>query len=668
MAGALLTPILAKVHPKVRDYGAVFFSFLAAVMTVLMIPYLLEPGRIHNQVAWVALPGSPVLSEIKAGVIVDPLSIIMANVVAIISFLIMIYSLGYMHGDPSLTRYWFFMNLFIGNMLLLVMSDNIIMLLFGWEGVGLCSYALIGFWYQDAKEDWLKCWVGEGKEAYPPSHCGLKAFITTRVGDVSLLIGAFIILAFAGTLNFIELQEGAIYKVPLWALIPAAVLLLGGPVGKSAQLPLMEWLPDAMAGPTTVSALIHAATMVKAGVYLVGRVFPILYAATWRGGSPNELINFFYVVAWVGAATAFIAGSQAVASPEIKKVLAYSTVSQIGYMMLAMGVAGSTAEFIIGYAGGLFHLMSHAMFKAALFLTAGAVIHACESRFMYHMGGIKKYMPITFWSMSLAAFSLMGVPLAFSGFWSKDMVLEASLIAGEYWIFLLAVLTVAVTCFYSVRMLGLTFLGEKSSHVKELERGGHHIHEAPRIMWGPYTALVAGTVGFGFAGPLVKEWLEKLFHEYMGEAAPIEALEALKHGMPVGEATLLATGTSMLMLVIGALPAYYVYVKRARDPAEIVREGSPLKALWNFLYRRWYINMFYYSTFVYPTIAISRWTLRNIELRGIDKFNYALAEASAKFCNIFRKTHTGVLTYNLIGMIVGIIVLLLVLSRMAVWW
>ena len=331
--GAILTPVLAKVGARARDYGAVFFSFLSACMAVSLLPYLLEPRLHHNQVVWVSVPGSTILSELKAGVMVDPLSVIMVNVVAVISFLIMVYSLGYMRGDPSLTRYWFFMNLFIGNMLLLVFSDNLVQMLFGWEGVGLCSYALIGFWYRDSKEDWLKCWVGESKEAYPPSHCGLKAFVTTRVGDVSLLIGALIILAFAGTLNFVELQEGAIRSVPLWALVPAAILLLGGPVGKSAQLPLMEWLPDAMAGPTTVSALIHAATMVKAGVYLVGRVFPILYIATWYAGTPNELINFFYVVAWIGALTAFVSGTQAMSSSEIKKVLAYSTVSQLGYML-----------------------------------------------------------------------------------------------------------------------------------------------------------------------------------------------------------------------------------------------------------------------------------------------------------------------------------------------
>ena len=663
--GAVLTPLLAKIHPKVRDYGAVFFSLLGVAMTVMLIPRLIEPTQIHNQLTWVVLPGAPVFSELKAGVIVDPLSIILANIVSIISFLIMVYSIGYMKGDTSLTRYWFFMNLFIGNMLLLVVSDNFIQFLFGWEGVGLCSYGLIGFWYKDSREDYLKCWVGEGKEAYPPSHCGMKAQIVTRAGDVGLLIGLFMIAAYSGTLNFVELQNGAINKVPLWVLVPAAILLFAGPIGKSAQLPLMEWLPDAMAGPTTVSALIHAATMVNAGVYLVGRLFPILYFATWSTGTPNVLINFFYVVAWIGVITAFVSGTQAMASGEIKKVLAYSTVSQLGYMMLALGVAGSTAEFFLGYAGGLFHLMSHAIFKAALFLTAGAVIHASESRFMRDMGGLRKAMPITFWSMALTAFSLMGVPLVFSGFWSKDMILEAPLVAGEYWIFLLGVFTVGLTCFYSVRMLGLTFFGEKSHRISELEGEGHKIHEVPAVMWVPFVLLAVATIAFGVSGYYLKDWFEKLAHEYLVSLIGTLGEGVAAKGIPADQAAMLTVAASLVMLVIGALPAYYVYVKRARDPSKIVAEGTALGGLWKFLNNRWYVNRFFYSVFVYPLIGISGWILRNVEIRVIDKFNYALANTAAWFSNAFRKTHTGILTYNVVGMIIGVTILLILLARIA---
>ncbi|MEM3608314.1 MAG: NADH-quinone oxidoreductase subunit L [Candidatus Bathyarchaeia archaeon] len=660
MVGAGLTPVLAKIDKRVRDYAAVAFSLAAAALTLSMIPYLLEGRMIQSQVEWILLPGSPILGSLKAGVLVDPLSVILANVVAVIGALIMIYSLGYMKDDPSLTRYWFFMNLFIGDMLLLVLSDNFIQLLFGWEGVGLCSYALIGFWYRDSMEDWLRCWVGEGREAYPPSHCGMKAFITTRIGDVAMLIGLFIILAYAGTLNYLELQEGAILRVPVWLLAPAAILLLGGPIGKSAQLPLMEWLPDAMAGPTTVSALIHAATMVKAGVYLVGRIFPILYTAAWHGGSPNQIINFFYAAAWIGALTALVAGTQAMASTEIKKVLAYSTVSQIGYMMLGLGVAGTTAEYIIGYTGGVFHLMSHALFKAALFLAAGAVIHASHSRFMHHMGGLKRGMPITFWSATLAGFSLMGVPLAFSGFWSKDMILEASLTSGQTHLFIIAALTVAVTAFYTLRMIGLAFLGEESSHLKALRERGVHVHEAPRVMWIPFTILTILTIVFGLQGSTLKAWLEEGFRHFLSHLIPAGAAGG---SIPVHASAWLVPGISAAMLVVGSIPAYLLYIGRSLDPSRVVGEGGALKALWRFLHRRWYINRFYYRVLLGSFTGFSRWALSYLELGGIDRFNYALSGAVQRFSSWLRRSHTGILPYNMVGLAAGLLLLILLLLR-----
>ncbi|MEM4699818.1 MAG: NADH-quinone oxidoreductase subunit L, partial [Candidatus Nezhaarchaeales archaeon] len=608
-------------------------------------------------------------------------SIIMANVVAVISFLIMVYSLGYMHGDPSLTRYWFFMNFFIGNMLLLVMSDNIIQMLFGWEGVGLCSYALIGFRYQDSKEDWLTFWVGEPPEAYPPSHCGMKAFITTRAGDVCMFVGAFIILSLTGTLSFKELIEAVqshhfyemikVHPEVLKYLVVAAAFLFGGPIGKSAQLPLMEWLPDAMAGPTTVSALIHAATMVKAGVYLVGRVFPILYAAAWLGGHANELISFFYLVGWIGALTAFVAGTQAMASSEIKKVWAYSTVSQIGYMMLGLGVAGATTEFVVGYTSGIFHLMSHAMFKAALFLTAGSVIHATESRFFRHYGGLRRHMPITYWCMALAAFSLMGVPLLFSGFWSKDLVLEASLMAStSTWpLFVLGALSVAVTSFYTVRALGLTFFGPESHHIHELEREGRHIHEAPKVMWVPYAALAAATVIFGIGGPFVSSWLEELFHRHLEAWGlgvhvlhAVEEVPHVAHAIPHEMAVLITITCSLSMLAVGAIPAYFIYIKRTSPPEKLLEARPSLRPLWRFLFRRWYINTFYYRAFVYSLISAAGWLFRHLESAVIDRFNYVLAQLSQAVSSKFRRTHTGLLSYNMAWVLGGLVVFMLLIT------
>lgn len=347
-------------------------TLLAALMATSMIQdVLLSPEGLDWQINWI-----PTLN-LKLGVLMDPLSVFMANVVAWISLLITIYSLNYMRGDPGLTRYWFFMNLFVGNMLLLVMSDNLLLLFFGWEGVGLASYALIGHWYRDE----ARHWVGTpGHETwrvpmtYPPSHCGMKAFLMTRVGDVFLLAATLMVFAYTGTFNFRDLSHniawmGDLAKAGL--LIPTAILFLGGPIGKSAQFPLLEWLPDAMAGPTSVSALIHAATMVKAGVYLVMRLAPIFYLGLHDYG---ELVVFFQIVAWAGAFTAFMAATQALVAKEVKKVLAYSTASQIGYMMLALGIAGFTSEFRDGYTAGLFHLLNHAIFKAALFLSAGSLL------------------------------------------------------------------------------------------------------------------------------------------------------------------------------------------------------------------------------------------------------------------------------------------------------
>ena len=682
LLGAVLTPVFAALGRRVRDLMAVAFSFLAVVSTLSLVPLLLEENiswPLQSQVSWLNVEGSPILGQIRAGVLVDPLSIIMSNVVSIIAFLIMVYSIDYMKEEEGLTRYWFFMNLFIGNMLLLVLSDNLIQMLFGWEGVGLCSYGLIGFYYKDQKSGWLKYWVGEGDEAYPPSHAGMKAFITTRIGDALLFVGAFIILAFTGTLNFVELQNGAITKVPFWALLPAVIFLFGGPIGKSAQLPLMEWLPDAMAGPTTVSALIHAATMVKAGVYLVARMFPILYVVTLVSSSRDPLI-MFYFIAWIGAITAFVAGAQATVSTEIKKVLAYSTVSQIGYMMLALGVAGLSVEFITGYVASIFHLVSHAMFKAALFLAAGSVIHATGSRFMRDMGGLKKHMPITFWSMVLASCSLAGVPLVFSGFWSKDMILEASLVSGEYLLFVFGLLTVAITAFYTFRMVGMVFFGEGKNTSSEV--GGHeiHVHEASPVMWAPYVILVAGTLALGVLGYFARHWMVSLF-EYLVIVPP--------ETHPTVVAEYVVAFLSSLALVAGFVPAYWFYLKRSK-PVDVYTQRYPtLSKIRDFLYKRCYINRIYYHLIVYPTISLSKWLFSNLEVKMIDGFNYYLSRFTLSFSNwmfvnfeskvvdelnyrisdlvkrvslYMRKWQTGSLNDDLIMVLAGLFIVVLILK------
>lgn len=662
MVGAALTPAFAKLGPRVRDCAAVLSSFLAALFASFMIP-LLWKGLRFFETSPLRLPWIPML-KVDVGVIVDPLSIIMANVVAWISFLIMVYSLKYMHGEPGLTRYWFFMNFFIGSMLLLVMADNLLLMFFGWEGVGICSYALIGFWYRDAEEDWLKCWVGEGDEAYPPSHAGMKAFITTRIGDVCLLASIFIIYAYAGTLSY----SGLLNKVDEWTkalsgaglLLPAAILFFMGPVGKSAQFPLHEWLPDAMAGPTTVSALIHAATMVKAGVYLIARALPIFWLAYIGGAS--ELSAFFTLIAWIGAFTAFLAATQAMVSREIKKVLAYSTVSQIGYMFLALGAGGLMVGGIVeGLTAGMFHLMSHALFKAALFLVAGAVIHAVESRFMYHMGALKRYMPISYVMMLLAAFSLAGVPF-FSGFWSKEAVLSIAWEAHLVGPFVLAVITAALTAFYTFRMIGLTFHGEKSHRIAELEAEGHKIKEASPIMYVPYAILAIASLCIGLVGWMFEEQLKGVFEKSFHEIASVTASHAS------AESTMLIMPLSLLMLVAGAVPAYFLYVSRRYDPSAILARSPLLRSLHTFFFKRWYINRFYYKVFVYPLIAASRGLYRWAELRGFERGISGFASSVAGFSQRFRRLQTGFLNYNIIGILIGLLLVALIILGLGGLW
>jgi NADH-quinone oxidoreductase subunit L len=278
-------------------------------------------------------------------------------------------------------------------------------------------------------------------------------------------------------------------------------------------------------------------------------------------------------------------------------------------------------------------------------------------------------MPITFWGMSLAAFSLMGVPLLFSGFWSKDMILEASLAAGQYWIFALAAVTVAVTSFYSVRMLGMTFLGSKSQHLQELEKEGRHIHESKAVMWVPFMALVAGTLAFGVTGGFTKGWLEEVFSQYLGGViggpshSPLVEVEShIAAGLSQELAVWVTIAVSLAALMAGAFPAYLLYIRRKVDPAVLLQRYSSLRALRAFLFNRWYINRIVYAVFVYPMIGVSQWVLEKVELGGIDRFNYVLADATRSLTSSFRRSHTGVLTHNMVAIIFGLVALFIIMA------
>ncbi len=619
--GALLTPILARIDSKVRNYGAVGFALLGAVSASLLIPFAMSGSAVDVQLNWITS------LNIRAGILLDPLSIIMANVVSWVSFLIMVYSLAYMKGDEGLTRYWFFMNFFIGSMLLLVMSDNLLQLFFGWEGVGLCSYALIGHWYKDPIDKWVGT-IGDKSMnvpmAYSPTHAGMKALVVTRIGDIGLLIAIFMIYAYSGTLNFVELSQNVSWALPLsrlGLLIPVALLFFWGPIGKSAQFPLHEWLPDAMAGPTSVSALIHAATMVTAGVYLAGRAGPMFYNIVVQYAQPTF---FFEAIAWIGAFTCFMAATQAVVSKELKKLLAYSTVSQIGYMMLGIGAGGLASQFVPGLTAGIFHLMTHALFKAAAFLAAGAILHAVESRFMYDMGGLRHSMKITFASMVIALLALSGVP-PLSGFWSKDAIIAVTVLTGQIPLLLLAWGTVALTFLYSLKVIGLLFFAPPSENIKKLGQEGHHMHEAPALMWVPYLILALATIAIGLAGPFVEAAFTRAFAV---TTTPLAAAGPELNPAVEQNAVFIASVGSLIMLAVGGTFGYLLYISGKLKPSSIVGQTGFARGAYNFLWNRWYINPAYYRAFVYGTISGATALKNTIETGFFDKISGAVAQLS----------------------------------------
>jgi len=598
--GVLVTPLLARINSTVRDYGAVFFSFLTALAALRLIPYVFDPSTlpVESAVVWLRYP-----MEVTFGVLIDPLSIILANVVAVISFFIMVYSVGYMKGDQSATRYWMLMNLFIGSMLLLVLANNLLFLFVGWKMVGLCSYGLIGYYYHDEEKHWIG---GPRPTAYcTPSHAGLKALITTSAGDVLLLGGILIVFSFSGTLNLLELYRTSSEWIPEIARFPGiiiliSILLLAGPAGKSAQFPFHEWLPEAMAGPTPVSALIHAATMVKSGVYLVARLIPIFYYAYWVVGC-SEASLFFLLTALIGGVTALLAATQALVSLELKKALAYSTVSQIGYMWIGLGAAGLTPTLLVGgFTAGIFHLVSHAFFKVCLFLCAGSVLHAAHTIYMHEMGGLKKSMPLTWIFMSIAALSLMGIP-PLPGFWSKDAVLLAALTTQNYFIVIPAFVTVILTAFYAVRFIGMTFYGAKSSKRGYAKPKGAHSGDGYPSMWLTCGILACAIVLIGIFGPKLEHLLREGFEFMLVEKQHLPISNGVHHASYHLTVPLI----SIAFVLIGAIPAYYWYIRRRGDLKSLVAQWAPLRVLHRFFWNRWYIDKLYYRVFVNGTIRVS---------------------------------------------------------------
>jgi NADH-quinone oxidoreductase subunit L len=680
--GAVSAPLTGR--GRVRDLAAVGFSFISAVFALFLLIPVIEGHTISlvNSILPASVPWIPEVG-ISFGVLSDPYTVIIANVVAWISFLVMLYSVDYMKGDGGLTRYWFFMSFFIGSMQLIVLSDNLLSLFIGWEGVGLCSYALIGYYYHDEPENWVGTpgskALGE-EQAYPPSHAGMKAFFMTRVGDLAMLAGILILFIYSGTFNFHQLATSTGWATSLASaglIVPVALLIFGGAIGKSAQFPLQEWLPDAMAGPAPVSALIHAATMVNAGVVLVARIGPIFYFALQS--NPALIQPFFMVVAWIGAITAFLAATQAMVGFELKKLLAYSTISQIGYMMLGLGLAGLSVNFAQGLSAGLYQLISHAIFKAALFLMAGVLIHLTGTKYINEMGGLKDKLKITFAVFLIAVASLSGLP-PLSGFWAKDAVLATAWGSGQFGLFLLGAATAGITAFYAFRMFGLIFYGLREEHPIS---GGHELKEPSPISWVPYTVLAAGTVLVGLLGFVNLEGaLQASSIAYIYSFFTGGAFTALSSAASFN---FVSSGITLAFAVVGLLVAIQLYVRRKISPSSIVKESGLAHGVYRFLENRWYINAVYYKVFVNAPLRASYWTLDNFEIgvlqrvhggganlavwfsaagnwfdrNVVDAISNGAAGAGGALSRAFRRIQTGILEQYALVFAIGIILLLL---------
>ena len=536
--------------------GVVLVAFCLSFAALLQLP---DGGALVDRVySWLHSGALHVDVALR----VDPLSAAMIAIITGVGFLIHVYSVGYMAGEPDAARYFAYLNLFTAAMLLLVLGDNLLLLFVGWEGVGLCSYLLIGFWYTDPEK----------------ADAGKKAFIVNRIGDAGFLLGVFVLfwgLAAhdVGTLSFGTIAAHA-GLLPTGMVTLVCLLFFVAATGKSAQIPLYVWLPDAMAGPTPVSALIHAATMVTAGIYLIARMH-FLYAL-----SPSALA----VVAVVGAATALFAATIALVQTDIKKVLAYSTVSQLGYMFLGLGVGA--------YAAAVFHVMTHAFFKALLFLGAGSVIHGMhEEQDVRRMGGLRRAMPTTYGTFAVGCLAIAGFPLL-SGFFSKDLILEHVFASGSGPLWLVGSLGAGLTALYMFRLLFLTFWGDTRV---EPEVAGR-IHESPRVMTVPLVVLaVLSVVGGYFTLP---ELLAPLY----GHAHPHVPL--LVKYLP----TLLALGG------IGA--AYWLYV---RQPAAAERLGRRFANVHRLLLNKYYVDEAYDAVVVRPLMVAADWLWRVWDTRVIDR-------------------------------------------------
>jgi NADH-quinone oxidoreductase subunit L len=591
LAGAAINGLFGKRWPQSAvnsvAVGSVVLSFLAAAETVREFCHLAadQIPFIGNYFTWmVAGEATPHPFRVDFALQVDQLTVVMLLVVTFVGMLIHIYSTGYMAREGGYYRFFSYLNLFMFFMLTLVMAANLIVMFVGWEGVGLCSYLLIGFWF-------LK------KSA---ADAGKKAFIVTRIGDFGFTVGILLVFATFGTVAFGEIFSQVSDK-PVNILTTICLLLFAGAIGKSAQLPLYVWLPDAMEGPTPVSALIHAATMVTAGVYMVARMSPLFSRA------PIAM----FVVAIVGAVTAFYSATIGLVQTDIKKVLAYSTVSQLGYMFLACGVGA--------YSAGIFHLMTHAFFKGLLFLAAGSVIHAMGGeQDMMKMGGLRKKIPATYWTMFIATLAIAGIP-GFAGFFSKDAILEAAK-DGPYanlWLWLLGVAGAGLTSFYMFRLVFLTFFGKPRYDEHKV-----HVHESPKNMTIPLTVLAFLSIfGGWFAAPKLVggiDYFEKFLAPVFSASAPasdaISAAATDAAASPGMDLLHALTGWPVIVGILGLLVAWWFYIKSPDIPKRLAQS---VRGLYTLLLNKYYVDEIYAALIVRPLLWISTNVLWHVVDEGL---------------------------------------------------
>jgi NADH-quinone oxidoreductase subunit L len=584
-------------------------AFVFALSIVIAVQVIAAPATyLRAMPTWISVGDL----HVTFSLLVDQLTAVMLLVVTGVGFLVHVYSLGYMHGDERYPRFFAYLNLFLASMLVLVLGSNLLTLFLGWELVGLSSYLLIGFWFEKAEY----------------ATAAKKAFITNRVGDVSFMVAMFLAFATFGTLDLVGIVDGAASLEPATAFALTA-LLLGGAVAKSAQIPLFVWLPDAMAGPTPVSALIHAATMVTAGVYLLVRLSPIVVGS----------LDAMTLIAWIGALTALMAALIAVRQDDIKKILAYSTVSQLGFMFIGVGV-GAFRE-------GIFHLVTHAFFKGLLFLAAGSVMHAMANRTdVWQMGGLRRAMPVTFWTSAVAWLAISGVP-PFAGFFSKDQILTEAYLHGFGAVWAIGLVTAALTAFYMSRWFFLVFLG------RPRHPAGVHPHESPRSMTVPLVVLaVLSAVGGLALNPVHDGPLYRFLGPTVGDTGAL----GLTPAGALTEATLIPI--AIVVALVGIAAAWLAYLRRDLSAGRV---AEPLRGTLAELFeRKFFVDELYETVFVRFGGALARGVVW-FDTRVVDGAVNGAGGASMALARVGRRAQSGLVRAYLGVMAAGALVLLAVL-------